>query len=88
MSTPLSTHHFARSEQGSIYGLGTEPERFRDQSLRPKTSVSGLYLGGVDASTSGVVGGLGGGVLAAVAAEPLRAGRFVRRLLKTPRHGS
>jgi all-trans-retinol 13,14-reductase len=84
MSTPLSTHHFARSEQGSIYGLGTEPARFRDPSLRPKTAVKGLYLGGVDASTPGVVGGLGGGVLAAVAAEPLRGGRFIRPLLRRP----
>jgi all-trans-retinol 13,14-reductase len=84
LSTPLSTVHFARSEQGSIYGLGTEPGRFWDGSLRPKTAVKGLYLGGVDASTPGIAGGLGGGVLAALAAEPIRAGRFIRPLLRRP----
>jgi all-trans-retinol 13,14-reductase len=84
LSTPLSTAHFARSDRGSIYGLSTEPGRFRDEALRPKTGVKGLYLGGVDASTPGVVGGLGGGVLAALAAEPVRAGRFIRPLLRRP----
>jgi len=84
MSTPLSTSHFAAADRGSIYGLGTEPARFRDTTLAPKTSVKGLYLGGADAGAPGVVGALTGGVLAAVAAEPIVASRFVQPLMRRP----
>jgi all-trans-retinol 13,14-reductase len=82
LSTPLSTNHFARSPRGSIYGLETTPRRFQDASLGPRTSIRGLYLGGVDASTPGVTGGLIGGVLAAMAAEPVRAARFLQPIMK------
>ncbi len=84
MSTPLSTNHFAASPQGSIYGLGTAPERFADQSLVPRSEVKGLYLGGADASAPGIAGALGGGVLAAAAAEPLRSARFLQPIMKRP----
>ena len=82
LSTPLSTNHFARSAHGSIYGLSTEPARFVDPALEPKSEIKGLFLGGVDTSTPGVVGGLGGGVMSAIAADPLRAIRFVRPLMR------
>ncbi len=85
MSTPLSTNHFARSARGSIYGLATAPGRFRDESLVPRTAIKGLYLGGADASAPGVVGALGGGVLAAMAAEPLRGARFIQPIMRRPR---
>ncbi len=81
LSTPLSTHHFTGANRGSIYGLGTEPERFTDESLLPRTAIRGLYLAGSDAGTPGVTGALIGGALAAVAAEPLRAGRYVQRVI-------
>ncbi|HSR43922.1 MAG TPA: NAD(P)/FAD-dependent oxidoreductase [Acidimicrobiia bacterium] len=84
MSTPLSTSHFAASARGSIYGLGTTPERFGDVSLLPRTSIRGLYLGGVDVSTPGVAGGLSGGVMAALAAEPLKGARFLQPLMRRP----
>ena len=84
MSTPLSTNHFARSPRGSIYGLGTTPERFGDESLFPRSAVKGLYLGGADASAPGIVGALGGGVLAAAAAEPLRGAKFLRPIMRRP----
>ena len=84
MSTPLSTNHFAASHRGSIYGLGTEPARFLDRSLDPKTGLRGLYLAGADTSAPGVVGALGGGVLAAAAAEPWRAGRYVQPVMRRP----
>ncbi len=84
LSTPLSTHHFARSPRGSIYGLETTPQRLRDTSLGPRTAIKGLYLGGVDASTPGVTGGLVGGVLAAMAAEPVRGARFLQPIMKRP----
>ncbi len=84
MSTPLSTNHFAASARGSIYGLGTAPERFGDQSLAPRNAIKGLYLGGADASAPGIAGALGGGVLAAAAAEPLRGARFLQPIMKRP----
>jgi all-trans-retinol 13,14-reductase len=84
LSTPLSTHHFARAPRGSIYGLETTPGRFQDTSLGPRTPIKGLYLGGVDVSTPGVTGGLIGGVLAALAAEPVRGARFLRPIMKRP----
>ncbi len=81
LSTPVSTHHFTSAPEGSIYGLATEPARFEDESLLPGTSVSGLYLCGADVSTPGVAGALMGGVLAAVAASPVAAGRYVRSIM-------
>ncbi len=81
LSTPLSTSHFTGAFRGSIYGLGTEPERFTDGTLVPRTAIRGLYLAGSDAGTPGITGALIGGALAAVAAEPIRAGRYVQRVI-------
>jgi len=82
LSTPLTTSHFTDAFEGSIYGLGTEPGRFVDDTLGPKTALKGLYLGGQDASAPGVVGALSGGVLAALAAEPVKALRFIAPIMK------
>jgi len=84
MSTPLSTNHFAASPRGSIYGLGTTVARFEDLSLLPRTGIKGLYLGGADVSAPGIAGALGGGVLAAAAAEPIRGGRFLQPIMRRP----
>jgi all-trans-retinol 13,14-reductase len=84
MSTPLSTNHFAASPRGSIYGLGTTPDRFDDQSVLPRTGIKGLYLGGADVSAPGIAGALGGGVMAAAAAEPVKGARFLQPLMKRP----
>jgi len=84
MSTPLSTNHFAASHRGSIYGLGTTPDRFDDQSVLPRSGIKGLYLGGADVSAPGIAGALGGGVLAAAAAEPLRGMRFLQPIMRRP----
>ena len=85
LSTPLSTNHFARSDRGSIYGLTTEPDRFIGDTLIARSPVKNLYLAGVDVLTPGVAGALGGGVLAAVAAEPLRTARALRPLIRPTR---
>jgi all-trans-retinol 13,14-reductase len=82
MSSPISTSYYAASHEGSIYGLATPPARFADLSLLPKTSVKGLFLGGVDVATPGVAGALNGGMMAALAAEPLRATRFVQSVMR------
>jgi all-trans-retinol 13,14-reductase len=84
MSTPLSTEHFAAAQRGSIYGLGSTPARFSDRTLSPRSTVRGLFLGGADAAAPGVVGALNGGVLAAAAADPLAAARFLRPLMRRP----
>jgi all-trans-retinol 13,14-reductase len=84
LSTPLSTHHFANSHHGAIYGLASDPDRFMDESLTPKTPVKGLYMAGVDVMAPGIAGALGGGALAVAAAEPVQAMRYLRPLMKTP----
>ena len=66
LSTPLSTRHFTAHDQGEIYGLAATPARFISK-LGPRTPVRGLYLAGQDAGTTGVLGALFGGVLAASA---------------------
>ncbi len=83
LSTPLSTHHFARSNRGSIYGLASEPDRFLNESLTPKTAVKGLYMGGVDVMAPGIAGALGGGALAVAAAEPVAALRYLRPIMRS-----
>ena len=82
MSSPISTSYYAASHEGSIYGLATPPARFADLSLLPKTSTKGLFLGGVDVATPGVAGALNGGMMAALAAEPLRATRLVQSIMR------
>jgi all-trans-retinol 13,14-reductase len=76
LSTPLSTLHFVRRQQGASYGLGVTPERFLSRSLKAKTPLAGLYLAGQDVTTPGVTGAMMGGVLAAAAIDP----RIFRRL--------
>lgn len=82
LSTPLSTHHFARSHHGSIYGLASEPERFLNEELTPKTPIKSLYMAGVDVMAPGIAGALGGGALAVAAAEPLAAMRYLRPIMR------
>lgn len=77
LSTPLSTEHFVRPWRGSIYGLEPTPGRFQNAWLRPRTPVPGLFFAGADLTSVGVIGAMMGGVMGAVAAAPLDAGRFV-----------
>lgn len=78
LSTPLSTQHFARPMKGSIYGLEPTPERFANPWLRCHSPVKNLYFGGSEVATVGVIGAMMGGVLAAVAAEPLKGVAFMK----------
>lgn len=82
LSTPLSTHHFARSHRGSIYGLASEPDRFLNEELIPKTGIKGFYMAGVDVMAPGIAGAIGGGALAVAAAEPVAALRYLRPIMK------
>ncbi len=78
LSTPLSTEHFTRAPSGAIYGIEPTPERYRNPWLRPRTPVRDLFLSGSDMASVGVMGGFVGGVLSAVAVEPVRALRYLR----------
>jgi all-trans-retinol 13,14-reductase len=79
LSTPVTTDHFVRPSHGSIYGLEPTPARFANPHLKPRSPVPGLFLGGSDVSSVGVVGALMGGLLAGVAAEPWAAMNWLRR---------
>lgn len=81
LSTPLSTEHFTRAASGAIYGLEPTPARFQNRFLRPRTPVPGLLLSGSDVGTVGVIGAMLGGVLAAVAAEPVGAVQMLRKVM-------
>lgn len=78
MSTPVSTDNFCRPVAGSIYGLEPTPERFRSRWLRPRSPLPGLFFAGSEVATVGVIGAMMGGVLAALAAEPLAMMPYLR----------
>lgn len=89
LSTPVSTDHFVRPMQGSIYGLAPTPERFATEALRPRAPIDGLFFAGSEVATVGVIGAAMGGVLAAVAAEPLRSVRWLATATRSrPGRGS
>lgn len=77
LSTPVSTHHFVRPMNGSIYGLAPTPARFQQTALRPRAPIAGLYFAGSEVATVGVIGAAMGGVLAALAAEPVRGMKYL-----------
>lgn len=77
LSTPLSTDHFVRPRRGAIYGIEPTPARFTNRWLRPRSPVPGLFFSGSDVGTVGVIGAMMGGLLAAIAAEPIDATRYV-----------
>ncbi len=81
LSTPLSTEHFTRAPAGAIYGIEPTPERYLTRHLRPRTPVDGLFLSGSDMASVGVMGAMIGGLLAAAAAEPLGAVKYIRELV-------
>ncbi len=80
LSTPVSTDHFCRPMSGSIYGIEPTPARFRNPDLRPRSRIKGLYYAGSEVATVGVMGAMMGGVLAATAAEPIRAFKYLKAL--------
>jgi all-trans-retinol 13,14-reductase len=77
LSTPVSTEHFVRPVDGSIYGIEPTPERFENRWLRPRAPVKDLFFSGSEVATVGVIGAMMGGVLAAVSAEPVDAVRWL-----------
>ncbi len=82
LSTPVSTDHFVRPVQGSIYGIEPTPGRFTNRWLRPRAPVKDLFFSGSEVATVGVIGAMMGGVLAAVSAEPIDAVRWLAPLVR------
>ena len=83
LSTPLSTDTFCRPMKGSIYGIEPTPERFAVDALRLASPIKRLYFAGSEITSVGVIGAMMGGLMAAVAAEPVGTMRYLRKL---PRH--
>ena len=80
LSTPLSTDYFCRYTHGEIYGLNHDPSRFKQDWLRPKTDIPGLYLTGQDIMTCGVAGGLISGLLTTLAISGWRGLPLAKRM--------
>ncbi len=80
ISTPISTETFVRPMRGSIYGIEPTPERFNNPWLRPKSPLPGLFFGGSEVTTVGVIGAMMGGVLGAAAVAPVPALKLLRGL--------
>lgn len=80
LSTPLSTDHFVATARGSIYGLEPTPARYAVSALRPQLPIPGLYLSGSDLVSGGVIAAMAGGMMAAVAVEPLRTLRIMGKV--------
>lgn len=78
LGTPLSSEVFAAPFRGSIYGLTHTPDRFSTPHLRAATPIPGLYLSGTDVALCGIMGGLTGGVLSALAIDPIGTMRWLR----------
>ena len=80
LSTPLSTDNFCRPIKGSIYGIEPTPERYQCDALRAHTPIKNLYLSGSEVATVGVMGAMAGGMVAAMAVEPVRTAKFIGSL--------
>lgn len=72
VSTPLSTSWFNAHGRGEMYGVDHTPQRFAEDSLGPRTRISGLWLTGQDTFICGVVGAMIGGMVAACGVAGLR----------------
>lgn len=83
LSTPLSTQWFQLNDQGEIYGLDHDPERFKQSWLHPVSPLKNLYLTGQDVVTAGVGGALVGGLMTTGAMLGPRKFQEVMKMLKT-----
>ncbi len=85
VSTPLSTSWFAGWAQGELYGLNHDPQRFRQDWLRPETTIPGLWLTGQDILSCGVAGAMVSGVMTCVALAGWKQSMpLLRRIMNRP----
>jgi len=82
LSTPLTTQHFCNYEQGEIYGLNHNPNRFEQKHLRPRTPIKNLYLTGQDIVSCGIGGALAAGVITASAMLKRDVSGMIRKAVK------
>lgn len=81
VSTPLSTNWFGGYRRGELYGLAHTPERLRQDWLRPRTSVDGLWLTGQDVLTCGVTGAMTAGLITTTSmVGPRRMAPLMKRI--------
>lgn len=67
LSSPVTTRHFMNYDQGELYGIDHNPERYEHRFLQPRTPIKNFYLTGQDIVTAGVAGALFAGFLTASA---------------------
>ena len=103
ISTPVTVTDFTAWPAGAFYGLPFTPKRVEQRWLGAHTPIKGLYLGGSDVASMGVMGALMGGFVATAATltarelvhtvramQPREAGRTTRRIWtddEAPRRG-
>ena len=78
-STPLTAKHFSNYKQGALYGIDHNPKRFRQNFLRPRTKIKGLFLTGQDIVTAGVGAALFSGLITASAITGIN---FINKIFK------
>ncbi len=78
-STPLTAKHFSNYKQGALYGIDHNPKRFRQNFLRPRTKINGLFLTGQDIVTAGVGAALFSGLITASAITGIN---FINKIFK------
>ena len=81
VSTPLSTNWFGGYQRGELYGLEHTGERLKQDWLRPKTTIPGLWLTGQDVLTCGVTGAMMAGLITTMSMVGARKmGPLLRRI--------
>ena len=81
VSTPLSTNWFGGYQRGELYGLAHTRERLRQNWLRPKTKIDGLWLTGQDVLTCGVTGAMMSGLITTTSmVGPRRMAPLLKRI--------
>mgnify|MGYP001448407547 CR=1 FL=1 len=79
LSTPLTTKNFTNYQKGELYGIDHSPSRFRQEFLRPRTQIKGMYLTGQDIVTAGVGGAMFSGVITASA---MTGKNYMKRVMR------
>ncbi len=78
LGTPLSTDHFCRPMKGSIYGIEPTVERYACDHLRAHSPIKNLFFSGCEVGAVGVMGAMAGGMVCAMAMEPVRVGALIK----------
>ena len=84
LGTPITTEHFCRPMKGSIYGIEPTVQRYACDHLRAHSPIKNLFFAGCEVGAVGVMGAMAGGMLAALAMEPRKAGALVVAAGKRP----